>query len=155
MTSAPTCTWAHMQLCSHPHMCASAPAHAYASPEPPLPVRLDSWEQWFLNLSAHCHHFLETLDKTPGTWLTQNPHTLVQRMILLASHALLSSTKHTERMLTKGWRGYLQERKTWLAASCWVLYISLLFGLFTTTLYESSVSTRTRDPSARKIPSSH
>lgn len=61
MTSAPTCTWADMQLCSHPRTCASAPAHAYASPEPPLPVRLDSWEQRFLNLSARCHHFLETL----------------------------------------------------------------------------------------------
>lgn len=71
-------------------------------------------------------------------------------MILLASYALLSTTKHTEKMLTKGWRGYLQERKTWWVALCWVLYISLLFGSLTTTLYKSSIEYKDQRPLSLK-----
>lgn len=71
-------------------------------------------------------------------------------MVLLTSYALLSTTKHTERMLTKGWRGYLQERKMWWAALCWVLYISLLFGSLTTPLYKSSIEYKDQRPLSLK-----
>lgn len=133
LISGPTCTWVHMQLHSHPHTCAGALAHTYVLTQASqLPVRMDSWEQGFLNLSDH-HHFL---DNVSGKQLNQNPHRLGQRMVLLVSD-VLCLVPNTQKGCSLGvrWLPLRKEARGWWAASCCALYTSLLFGSSTIMLY--------------------